>query len=608
VLFATDLPPLGFAVYHVQVGLEAGEEVEDLVVGEGRLENEILRAKLDDAGDLVSLFHKGLGRELLAGPVQLELLKDRSKRFPAWEIHYEDLAANPLAVVGRPAAIRIVESGPVRVALSVSRRCAGSCFTQRYRLARGLAGDRLEVETDIQWHSRGRLLKARFPLAPAPEKASYDLGLGVVERGVNSPDLYEVPAQQWADLTEEDGSWGVAVLNDCRYGWDRPHRRTLRLTLLRTPATGRRFRHQGFQDLGSHRLTYAITGHEGSWQDGGVPWVAARLNQPPLAFLTSASPGFLGRQWSFLSTTTDQALVRAIKQSEVGGERLVVRLQEVMGCPGETGLRSSGAISRAEELSGVEDPGGDVPVSEGGVTLALTPFAPRTLALTLDPPRDESKLELPRSATLDLPRGDAGLAWKVLSRDGESVRRGLDGKGRCLPLELLPDLIEVSGTIFRCSREGLAMRCQGQWLELPPGDHNTLELLVANGSGDRTLSFLVGGKRIEEMVPDTFAALGRGDRPVGPSWLWPLLLQLRPGYARQAKIARVLDHCHDGRGRNKPYHVSCIFRLALPLPGALDRVRLPEDEGVAVLAATVSWNPHEGTQRASNIWDFHAAG
>ena len=44
--------------------------------------------------------------------------------------------------------------------------------------------------------------------------AVYDLGIGTIERGNNTKDCYEVPAQQWADLSDKDGGFGVAILND----------------------------------------------------------------------------------------------------------------------------------------------------------------------------------------------------------------------------------------------------------------------------------------------------------------------------------------------------------------------------------------------------------
>ena len=105
-------------------------------------------------------------------------------------------------------------------------------------------------------------MKASFPLDASNETATYDLGFGVIERPTNTEKKYEVPAQQWADLTNRDGTFGVTILNDCKYGWDKPDDHTLRLTLIHTP-------NEIEKDMGRHRMTYAIYGHAGDWRTGG---------------------------------------------------------------------------------------------------------------------------------------------------------------------------------------------------------------------------------------------------------------------------------------------------------------------------------------------------
>ncbi len=209
VLFTARLAPLGFAVFDLQLGREPAGSA-DLAVDEGRLENRRLRAGLDARGDVASLVDRGLGREMLRGPASWELLADRSLRFPAWEIRFEDIAAEPLARLGQGARLRIVERGPVRVTIEVRRELAGSTFVTAYRLC--AQGEALEVDCEIDWRTRGRLLKASFPAALAADAvATYDLGLGTIERPVNQPRLYEVPAQQWADLSSPADSAGLAI-------------------------------------------------------------------------------------------------------------------------------------------------------------------------------------------------------------------------------------------------------------------------------------------------------------------------------------------------------------------------------------------------------------
>ena len=123
------------------------------------------------------------------------------------------------------------------------------------------------------------------------------------------------------------------MLNDSKYGWDKPADNVLRLTLLHT-ALPRAAPYQGSNDLGHHRFTYSIAGHRGDWRDGRVPERAARLNQPIVAFQATPHPGARGPAISMLSLddTTGQIAVAAMKKAEDSDE--IVR-----AVPGEVRTR-----------------------------------------------------------------------------------------------------------------------------------------------------------------------------------------------------------------------------------------------------------------------------
>src|SRR4030095_9765947 len=137
----------------------------------------------------------------------------------------------------------------------------------------------------IDWTTRERSLKATFPLAVSNPKATYDLQTGAIERDNNNEKRYENPSHLWFDLTDSRGDYGVTIANDCKYGSDKPDDSTLRLTLLYTPGANGDYQDQATQDIGRHRILYAISGHDGDWKkDAASPWAAARLNQPLRAF------------------------------------------------------------------------------------------------------------------------------------------------------------------------------------------------------------------------------------------------------------------------------------------------------------------------------------
>ena len=59
---------------------------------------------------------------------------------------------------------KIVENGPARVALQVSRDSEGSHLLQTIRLASGSAGKRVEIASMIDWKGKESVLKAVLPL------------------------------------------------------------------------------------------------------------------------------------------------------------------------------------------------------------------------------------------------------------------------------------------------------------------------------------------------------------------------------------------------------------------------------------------------------------
>src|SRR5208282_545890 len=163
VIFLAKLPSVGYSVYEVAPG--ASDSASTLQVSENSLENQYYRVKLNADGDVASIFDKSIGKELLAAPARLAISYDNPQQWPAWNMDWDQEQAPPKEYVSGPAKIRVVENGPARVAIEVTRQAAGSSFVQTVQLAAGDAGKRLEFANVIDWNTRESNLKASFPLA-----------------------------------------------------------------------------------------------------------------------------------------------------------------------------------------------------------------------------------------------------------------------------------------------------------------------------------------------------------------------------------------------------------------------------------------------------------
>ncbi len=201
VIFLAKAPSVGYAVYDVQPESEAAS-TGTLQVSDSALENQYYKVKLNSDGDVASIFDKSLGKELLSAPVRLAISYDNPEQWPAWNMDWEQEQAAPKTYVAGPAKVRVVEDGPARVAVEVSREADGSKFVQTIRLSAGDAGKRVEFANVIDWNTKESNLKATFALTASNEMATYNWDIGTIERPTAQPKKFEVPSHQWIDLTD----------------------------------------------------------------------------------------------------------------------------------------------------------------------------------------------------------------------------------------------------------------------------------------------------------------------------------------------------------------------------------------------------------------------
>jgi alpha-mannosidase len=610
VVFPAKAPSVGFAVYDVRPAEAPGPLASGspLKVGESTLENECYRLTLDRNGDLCGIFDKALSKEILFAPARLEIKTDNPAHWPAWNMDWEDQSRSPRAYVQGPARFRIVESGPARIALEISREAEGSRFVQTIRLAAGQAGQRIEFRNVIDWMTKEAHLKAVFPLTVSNPKATYNWDIGTVERSTDEPRKFEVPSHQWFDLTDESGSYGVTVLSDCKYGSDKPDDHTLRLSLVRTPGTRGGYADQGTQDWGRHDFVYGLAGHAGDFRQGQTDWQGFRLNQPLLAFQSPGHAGELGKSFSFLNISHNRVRVLALKKAEESDE-IIVRLVEMDGRLARgVRLRFAAPVLAAREVNGVEMPVGQATVADGELAADFGPFQVRTFALRIGPAR----VQAPAAASSPSAAALVALPYDriVTSRDNTRARGGFDSSGRCLPSEMLPAEIAYAGIRFRLAAPGRpnAVIARGQTVSLPAGPFNRLYILAASAEGDQKARFRVGSDSVDLTVQDWSGYIGQWDnrlwntreepvparpgRPAPPPGSKPQMRTvmdyagLKPGYVKPAAVAWFASHRHTAEGANEPYAYSYLFAYAVDVPAGATTLTLPDNDKIRVLAVT----------------------
>lgn len=611
VLFVAQTPSVGYAVYDVQSG--ATSAASELHVSESVLENARYRVQLDENGDVSSIFDKKLSHELLSGPVRLAISTDNPQQWPAWNMDFADEQRAPRAYVSGPAKVRVVENGPVRVAVEVIRDTEDSHFVQTVRLSAGDAGNRVEFTNAIDWKTKEANLKATFPLAASNKMATYNWDIGTIQRPNEDERQFEVASHQWIDLTDRSGAFGVTILTDCKNASDKPNDNTLRLTLVRTPGTRGGYTDQGTQDWGHHEFIFGLVGHAGDWREAQTDWQAYRLNQPLIAFASTKHAGPLGKQFSMLKLSSDRVRVLALKKAELSDE-VIVRIVELDGkTQPKLDISFTGPIASAREVNGQEQPVGSVTVGSGTLTAALGAYQPRTFALTLG--AAPAKLTTPRSRPVAL-QYDLSAAT-TLGHPAEGSFDVLPNipsapQGRAMPAEALPRDLEFAGIHFSLGPAGNgrpnAVLAKGQTIKLLQQRFNRAYVLAA-AVGDQQGTFRAGDQPVQLNIQNWTGFIGQWDdrtwnarqeavQPRPGQTLPPGAPHTRtveefsgvlvPGFIKRADVAWYSSHRHAPDGSNEPYAYAYLFAYTIDLPAGASTLTLPDNDRIRILAISLA--------------------
>lgn len=382
---AHDVPAAGYRAYRLADGAPR-RSASRRKSGPNFLDNERYYLEWDPAtGDLTRLRDKRRNRELLASPSNFLVFAQEKNPNLEGNLHLTGQEVCSSAC----AAATIVPSGD-ELALRVSMVThLPDCVLER-EVTLWDQLDRIDFRTTLRDFTDGDVL-VKVSFAPRLDWRN-------VER------VYETPfaatprpeghfaAQTWVDCS--DGRAGVALLNRGTPGyWIAGGR--LELVLLRSLANYTAYQNSalkkgvpGFEhstqtelarEHGTHEFEYALLPHSGNWRSGQLPSSGLSYNSPllSLAGLGGAASRAAGR--SFLAASPD-FLLTAIKRSE-GGLGLTVRGYETRGEAHRVTLRLPRQVRMVQRANLLEEPGKELPVSRGRVSIPCRPHEVVTLLL-----------------------------------------------------------------------------------------------------------------------------------------------------------------------------------------------------------------------------------
>ncbi len=313
--YAENVPSMGWKV------IEPSVPENTVTVSDKCIDSKHYTIKFDDCMNIVSLFDKDCGREVIKDGQtanRMQLFEDYPRQYDNWEL--TDYYQEKMQTLDCVKSVKPI-NGQGFGGFEIVREYHNSVITQNiivYSESR-----RIDFETTADWHEHHMLLKAAFPTNIHANKASYEVQFGNVERATHentSWDMakFEVCAQKWGDISEE--GYGLSLINNCKYGYSAKGGE-IKLTLIKCGTYP-----NPEADQGIHTFTYSLLPHEGNFRQGGTINEAYLLNRP-LETAVSDGTGSCPSEFSLISCDCDNIVIETAKQAE-DGSGIIIRLYD----------------------------------------------------------------------------------------------------------------------------------------------------------------------------------------------------------------------------------------------------------------------------------------
>lgn len=279
----------------------------DLIIENTHMRNGHLSVGFDNMGRIFSLNINGEPLKL-TGPGRLVIHEDHPVNFEAWDI---DRNATWLGrESGENLDLQVIEKGPLRgIVRGEGIIGENSHFSIDYILERDSPA--LKIQFTIDWQEKEKLLRFEIPTDYKGQNALYGSPFGSVLRSQslqNSHDaaMWEVPGSRWMAVINDRGN-GLAIVTEAKYGFSCLDGRA-GISLLRSPRTpdiDSIRKEEIFADQGSHKIQFALTGHNPSGSVCTAAHLAETIYSRPIichggeevSLFTIDKPGSLVPSW-----------------------------------------------------------------------------------------------------------------------------------------------------------------------------------------------------------------------------------------------------------------------------------------------------------------------
>ena len=365
--YVTDIAPKGYSCVSTF-------KVENSVEIDGKtVETPHFTVKFNDAYQIVSLYDKANDRELItAGGVgnEIRIYADHPDKYDNWE--WQEYSLDDYRVLTAVSSVEIIDDG-ARRGIKVTRPHMKSTVEQTMWFYDDIA--KIDFDTKIDWHQHHQMVKAAFNVDIQSDKATYEVQFGSVERPTHKNTSwdrakFEVCAHKYADLS--DGGYGMAILNDCKYGHD-IHDGVMQLSLLKSGTMPYRD-----ADQGEHSFVYSVYPHAGTVKESDTIRLAYMLNNPMTAVKATGVCSEIPETFSMASVNKENIVIDTIKEAEES-EDTVIRLYEAKNIRAKAELTVGFPAKACFVCDMLENELSELPIENGKVKLNMSGFEILTL-------------------------------------------------------------------------------------------------------------------------------------------------------------------------------------------------------------------------------------
>lgn len=323
-------------------------------------------------GTISSYISKKDGFEVVRTPeIPLNTLyfgEDMPNVWDNWDIDYDQQIK--MMPVSDTVSCEIVSMGALQLRIRTVKKF-GISSTVTQDIVFYSDTPRIDFDTVVDWNETHTLLKAGFDVNVLSKTARFETQFGHLSRPTHEnygtdKSQFEVCNHKWTDLS--DNKFGVAILNDCKYGISVKNS-DIRLTLLKggthPDARG---------DKGIHRFTYSLLVHNSCFSTESVIRPAYELNYPVKTFDGTENFKFN----NLFEIDSENVIIETVKNAE-DNDGIIIRLYETEGSHAICNLSSKFENYRVFETDMLENKISEISDNGSKIHLTFKPFEIKTV-------------------------------------------------------------------------------------------------------------------------------------------------------------------------------------------------------------------------------------